>query len=103
MPITSSAHSGRRTTMAPTSDAAAAAQISGQRQPDTLAPRTRPSSRDLTTAAKASASASAIAGPVACHIGGQPSLRMPTMSSAARPASIAIIVRLMTMLRWRAV
>jgi hypothetical protein len=103
MPNSSSAHSGKRTTAAPTNDAASAAQISGQRQPDTLPPKTRASSRDLTTAANAKARASAIAGPVACHIIGQPSFRMPTINKAASAASSAIIVRLMTMLRCRAV
>ena len=57
---------------APTATPAAVAQTRSQRQPETGAPSSCASSRDLTIEAKPSATHSAIAGPVAWNVGGRP-------------------------------
>ena len=63
----------------------------------------RQSSRDLTIAAKPSASISAIAGPVACHMTGQPKRAHQQDQPDGQPRLAAtIIARLIIMLRWRA-
>ena len=88
--------------ISPTTTAAAAAHISGQRHPDTGAPSRCDSSRDLAIAAKPNASIRAIAGPVACQPIGHPSRRMTRISTTESTTCNAIIARLMYMLRWRA-